>query len=168
MSAAHRILGIDPGLSGAVALLTSLGELSVADIPVLEINRNGRRRREIETVALVDLIRELKPSHAVIERVGAMPGQGVVSMFSFGRSLGQIEGVLAGLCVPVTYVAPVAWKRALSVPAGKDAARLRASQLLPAYAAQWRRAKDDGRAEASLIALWAFSNVPMLAVGAAA
>lgn len=163
-----RILGVDPGLSGAVALLTSLGELSVIDVPTLEIARNGSRRREIDTAQLVTVIRELTPSHAVIERVGAMPGQGVASMFSFGRSLGQIEGILASLNVPVTHVAPAVWKRALSVPRGKDAARLRASQLLPAYAERWRGARDDGRAEASLIALWGLTNVPMLAAAVAA
>lgn len=157
-----RILGIDPGLSGALALLTSLGVLRCTDMPTLEIERGGKAKRAIDTAALAAMVRTSAPSHAVIERVGAMPGQGVSSMFQFGRNVGQIEGVIATLGVPVSYVAPQTWRRAMSVPAGKDGSRLRASELLPAYAEQWRRKRDDGRAEAALIALWGLLHVPSL------
>jgi crossover junction endodeoxyribonuclease RuvC len=159
-----RILGIDPGLSGALALLTSLGELTVDDMPTVEIERGGKSKRELDTAALCSLIREMAPSHAVLERVGARPGQGVTSMFAFGRSCGQIEGAIAARRVPLSYVAPPTWRRALSVPVGKDGSRLRASQVLPAHAERWRRVKDDGRAEAALIALWGLLHVPRLEI----
>lgn len=158
------IIGIDPGLKGALAALTTLGDLTVHDMPVLTIERGGKSKSEVDTASLVLTLgrwrNQCADLHAVIEKVGAMPGQGVTSMFSFGRSVGQIEGVLAGLQIPVTYVTPQAWQKALSVPKGKDGSRLRASQIMPAYAGEWRRAKDDGRAEAALIAMWGVLHLP--------
>ena len=62
--------------------------------------------------------------------------------------------VVAANFIPLTMVAPLKWKRALGVPADKDGARARASQLLPAHAGLWCRVKDDGRAEAALIAYY--------------
>ena len=149
-----RILGVDPGLTGGIALLTGLCELTVADMPIIETERAGRAKRSVNAPALAWLIREFAPSHAIVERVGAMPGQGVSSMFSFGRSLGVIEGVLAALGIPVSYVAPRVWQSALSVRAGKDGSRARACELLPAYAERFGRRRDDGRADAALLALW--------------
>jgi hypothetical protein len=82
---------------------------------------------------------------AWLERIGATPTQGVSSMFAFGRAAGVVESVLATAGVPVSYGAPAAWKRALAVPAGKDGARLRASQLLRGVAAgEGRRASRGG------------------------
>lgn len=156
----HRsyIIGIDPGLSGAVTILSPDGRLEVHDMPVAEVQRHGKAKREVDCAALASILRpHVGGAHACLERVGAMPGQGVTSMFAFGRAVGAVEGVLAALGVPVSYVAPVVWKRALAVPTGKDGARLRASQLMPAYAERWRRAKDDGRAESALIALYAMT-----------
>lgn len=93
-------------------------------------------------------------AQAVVEQVGAMPGQGVSSMFAFGQAFGLALGVLAGLGVATVTVTPAAWKRDLRLCAGKDAARLRAAQLWPAQAAEFRRVRDDGRAEAALLAHW--------------
>jgi crossover junction endodeoxyribonuclease RuvC len=149
-----RILGIDPGLSGAIAALSERGHLVIHDMPTLSIERGGKTKRTINAAALAGTIRELAPARAVIERVGAMPGQGVTSMFAFGRSLGIVEGIIGALNIPVSYVAPRTWQGALKVPKGKDGARLRASEMMPAYAALWHRKRDDGRADAALIALW--------------
>jgi crossover junction endodeoxyribonuclease RuvC len=79
-------------------------------------------------------------------------------MFGFGRSLGVVEGVLAALNVPVTYVAPATWTKALGKAAGKDASRQRAIELFPAMSEHFKRVKDDGRAEAALIAMWGIRN----------
>jgi len=144
------LIGIDPGASGAIAKLINGKLAGVWDMPVLEVR--GKRRTDAN--ALASIVREISADHAYIEEVGAMPGQGVTSMFSFGRSAGIIEGVLAALLVPVTPVRPAQWKMALRVPAGKDGARARATQLLPEAAQHWQRKKDDGRAEAAMIALW--------------
>ena len=147
------VLGVDPGLSGALARLTASGDLTIWDMPVLQVERNGRVRRDLDLAVLVATIRHADATEAWLERVGAMPGQGVSSMFAFGRAVGQVEAVITACALPLSLVTPQVWKRSLTVPAGKDAARLRASQLMPAYAAEWRLAKHDGRAEAALIAL---------------
>lgn len=147
------ILGIDPGLDGAIAVALPRS-LRIHDMPTLSILRGGKNKREIDLAALAKLLAPLPMvvCHAFVEQVGAMPGQGVTSMFSFGRSYGSILGILAALKVPVTHVPPVRWKKALQVPAGKDAARSRASQLLPDSTDLWPLKKHDGRAEAALIA----------------
>jgi crossover junction endodeoxyribonuclease RuvC len=116
--------------------------------------RGGKTKRELDAHALARLIGDRRPGHAFVELVGAMPGQGVSSVFAFGKSFGVVIGVLAALDVPFTFVAPVVWKRAFGVPAAKDGARARASQLMPAAAHHWTRVRDDGRAEAALIAYY--------------
>jgi len=75
-------------------------------------------------------------------------------MFNFGRSAGIIEGVVAAMHFPSTYVTPAAWTKAVGRAAGKDASRMRAMELFPSKADLFKRAKDDGRADAALIAYW--------------
>ena len=154
-------IGIDPGLSGAIAFFdVEKGHLSVGDMPVVEVKRNNKVKREVSPAALADILRAgigpFSPvTHAVLERVGAMPGQGVTSVFSFGRSVGIVEGILASLYIPVTIVQPQAWQKAAGVRGGKDGSRLRASELFPNYAELFARKKDDGRADAALMAWYA-------------
>jgi crossover junction endodeoxyribonuclease RuvC len=90
----------------------------------------------------------------VYEQVHAMPKQGVTSVFSFGRSRGVVEGVIAALELPSLAVPPSRWKRDLGVTADKTACRAVASRLLPAGASCWTLKRDDGLAEAALLALW--------------
>ena len=90
---------------------------------------------------------------AVVEEVGAMPGQGVTSMFNFGYSAGIIAGVVAGLQLPIVMYRPAVWKRQAGVPADKGAARQMAQRYWPGSRA-FDRVKDDGRAEAALLARW--------------
>ena len=94
------VLGVDPGLSGALARLTASGDLTIWDMPVLQVERNGRVRRDLDLALLVATIRQADATEAWLERVGAMPGQGVSSMFAFGRAVGQVEAVMvwAGWC----------------------------------------------------------------------
>lgn len=149
-----RILGIDPGIGGAIAVLDA-GWLSTMDMPTVEIVRNNKRKREIDAVQLARWLGNFTPDGvAILERVNAMPGQGVSSMFAFGRSVGMVEGILAALLIPVHYVVPQVWQKGMGVAKGDGAARLRASQLRPQDAGQWARVKDHGRADAALIAMW--------------
>ena len=149
------ILAIDPGASGALAFFSvATGTLDVVDMPVMEILRNGKTKREISPTLLANEIRQRRPSVAVLERVSAMPGQGVSSMFAFGRYLGMAEGAVAALGLPITYVTPRVWQKAVGARGGKDGARLRAVELFPAYAALFARKKDNGRADAALMAFW--------------
>jgi crossover junction endodeoxyribonuclease RuvC len=93
-------------------------------------------------------------TRAVVELVNAMPGQGVTSMFAFGHAFGLACGVLAGMGIPCELITPAKWKRDLKVNPGKDGSRLMAMTLWPEHAGEFKRVKDDGRAEAALIAKW--------------
>ena len=152
----NLVAGIDPGLSGALFFLdpadSTIGE--AIDLPVHLLKRGGRNKREPDIASLAGILASRRPGHAFVEQVGAMPRQGVSSMFAFGKCYGAILGVLTALAIPITLVPAVRWKRALGVQKSKDAARARASQLMPAAASQWGRKRDDGRAEAALLALY--------------
>jgi crossover junction endodeoxyribonuclease RuvC len=150
------IVGIDPGLSGALFFLdpSRLSAGEAVDLPIHVLTRGGKKKRELDIVGLIGILTAHQVDHAFVERVGAMPGQGVSSTFALGKCCGVILGVIAAHTIPLTLVAPAVWKRALGVPKAKDGARARASQLLPEAAAQWRLQKHDGRAEAALIALY--------------
>lgn len=149
------VLGIDPGLSGALAFYDTVEQtVEVVDMPVLELVRNGKKKREVSAQALANHIAGRKISSAFLERVNAMTGQGVTSVFSFGRSLGIVEGILAAYDIPTTLVTPQAWQKAVGQRAGKDGSRERAMQLFPAQVELFQRKKDDGRSDASLIAYY--------------
>ena len=150
-----RHIGIDPGLSGAIAVLTD-DSLQIHDMPVMTVDRNGKAKRQVSANELAELLNLSagKDCHVYCERVSAMAGQGVTSVFSFGRSFGMIEGILAALKMPVTFVAPATWTRAIGRSPGKDASRARAMELFPNYEYFFKRVKDDGRADAALIAHW--------------
>jgi crossover junction endodeoxyribonuclease RuvC len=150
-----KILGIDPGAGGALAFFDPLaGTLELLDMPVMIVERNGKARREISEQMIAAVIGARLPNVAVVEKVSAMPGQGVTSMFSFGLAFGLVRGVLAGQGIPIELVTPQTWQKALGVRGGKDASRQRACELFPAYVAEFARKKDNGRADAALIAMW--------------
>jgi len=150
------LLGVDPGLLGALAFMEA-GPSSlprILDMPTLELSRSGRARREIDAHVLADHLSAQTIGHAFIEQVGPRPGEAVSAVFSFAKGYGYVIAALVTLGTPITFVSPRKWKKDLGVPASKDGARARASQLLPGAAHQWQRVKDDGRAEAALICLW--------------
>ena len=153
------VIGIDPGISGAIAIFED-GKLdAVIDMPTLEMDSGKTKKRHISAIGLVRILETWMlvsdgQAHVVIEKVGAMPGHGVSSMFNFGRSVGIIEGVVAAMQFPSTYVTPQTWTKAVGRATGKDASRMRAMELFPSKADLFKRAKDDGRADAALIAYW--------------
>ena len=149
-----RTLGIDVGLNGAVALIADGQLLEVHDMPTFTVERGGKNKRMVNAQALSLIIRGAKPDAAYLERLSAMPGQGVTSMFSMGQSLGVVLGILAALDIPTTTIPPRTWQKALDVPQGKDGSRYRAAQLFPDAANKFARAKDDGRSDAVLIAAY--------------
>jgi crossover junction endodeoxyribonuclease RuvC len=148
--------GIDPGLNGAMAFFDiANGKLKIIDMPTVEVLRNNKKKREVSAPLLASELRNVGPINMTfVERVNAMPGQGVTSVFSFGRSSGIIEGVLATLAMPYTIEPPQKWQKALNVRDGKDGSRLRAGELFPKYAENFSRKKDDGRADAALMAYY--------------
>ena len=153
-----RTLGIDIGLNGAIALVEDGQLLEVHDMPTFSMERNGKNKRMVNAAELARLIRQAAPNSAYLERLNAMPGQGVTSMFSMGQSLGVVLGILAALDIATTTIPPRTWQKALDVPQGKDGSRYRAAQLFPAHAAQFARVKDDGRSDAVLIAAYGASR----------
>jgi crossover junction endodeoxyribonuclease RuvC len=149
------ILAIDPGAKGALAFFRpEQGTLELIDTPTVEVKRGQKIKTEISPQMLAAIIKARNPSVAILEIVGAMPGQGVSSMFQFGRGVGMLEGILSALDVPVTYISPAGWQKAVNARSGKDGNRQRAAELFPAYAHMFSRKKDDGRADAALMAWW--------------
>ncbi len=155
MRDAACILGIDPGLSGALAWLLPSGEaLDVADLPILD---EGPRRKSIDAVALAALVKRHPVTRAVIEAVHARPTDSKVSAFTFGRNLGALEAVILASGVPLERVHPITWRRAAGLSAGapKDASIAAALRLCPSARPflDGKSARHD-RADAVLIALW--------------
>lgn len=152
------ILGIDPGITGAIAWLRDGTLDRVEDMPVAEIKVGKGFRKRLVPALLATMLDLPNISHVFLEEVASRPGEGAVGAFSFGCGFGMIQGVLATLCLPYTLVRPQAWKTAMRVPADKGSAIARACREFPAMASKFARVKDDGRAEASLIALYGFSH----------
>lgn len=151
-------LGIDPGLSGAIAMLDCDGKARfVRDLPVIR----DKSLAWIDGGELQSLIlneRSGQPITAMIERVGSMPGQGVASSFLFGVGFGSVLGVLQALAIPIEFVTPGTWKKSYGLAADKKAALHKARLLYPDMELHLRLAKHDGRAEALLIARYARSR----------
>jgi crossover junction endodeoxyribonuclease RuvC len=150
-----KILGIDPGAGGALTILdTDNSTLKVFDMPVVEIKRGKTTKRHVSAQLVAELLRNETINEAYVEAVHSMPGQGVSSSFSFGRALGVLEGVLAGLQIRTTLVPPATWLKEMRVHAGKDGSRARAVEFWPKHADLFARKKDDGRAESALLAAY--------------
>lgn len=139
------ILGIDPGKTGALAMLYKDGTLYVEDTPSL--------KKEINAAAVAGIIEEFHPTVAVIENVNSF-GMGRQSAFNFGQGVGVFKGVLAAFGVPYISVTPTKWKRHYGISSDKEVARATATRLFPTKADLFKRKKDADRAEAALIALW--------------
>ncbi len=138
------LLGVDPGQTGALAALTGTGDLLWAeDAPDPFHGATIRTMLYGEGITL-----------AAVEQVHAMPRQGVSSTFKFGLNYGIVLGALGALLIPYRLVTPTVWKRAARVTKDKSSSRQRATELWPNHADLFRRVKDDGRAEAALIAYW--------------
>ena len=146
--------GIDAGFSGAVAILEpSTGYLEIHDMPVMPA-ANGKV--ELAHHALLDLLAvEDNSKHVcILEKVSARPKQGVVSVFRFGECYGAIQMAIAASELELKYVTPQTWKRYFGLTSDKDTSMALACQRFPKHAHYFKRKKDDGRAEATLIALW--------------
>jgi crossover junction endodeoxyribonuclease RuvC len=149
------IVGIDIGVSGAIAVLADGEIIEVHDMPVL---RDGpESRRTVNAPLLAEIIAKSHADKILVEWVGSRPGEGAVGAFSFGRARGVVEGVCGALGVPVEFITSQTWKRLYGIAPGKkaakDAARSKAIARWPNKAALFALKKHDGRAEACLIAM---------------
>lgn len=153
MSANLCILAVYPGASGAIAFYFTEhpGTVSAEDAPVAD----GR----LDAATLASRIEIMKPEFAIIERVSAMPKQGVSSTFRFGEAFGMAQGVIAALKIPVYFVTPGKWKKHFGLSADKEEARARALHLWPGRAELFSRKRHHGRAEAALMTRFAAETI---------
>ena len=150
-----KIIGIDPGLSGAIAVLENNKVLNIFDIPVM--SEGKKNKRQLNSALLVNLLKaNINPNEevsVVVEQVNAMPGQGVTSMFNFGQTFGAIKGVCAALELPIFFVRPSKWKKHFElINSSKDSSRTKAIEMYPKLSHQLSKKKDVNKYTAILIA----------------
>ena len=153
------IIGIDPGISGAICFFEDGQVKEIIDMPVMAEGKKNKRQingpqtyneilKRINKFQKKDII-------VVIEQVSAMPGQGVTSMFNFGQSFGVIKGICAALSLPIYFVRPTKWKKHFNlIKTNKDASRTKVIEAYPEISSKLHRKKDSNRADAILIALY--------------
>jgi crossover junction endodeoxyribonuclease RuvC len=138
------IMGIDPGMSGAIAFFyPEQDRVAVYDMP--------SANNVVSGAEVARIVNAYAPKQAIIEAVHAMPGQGVSSTFKFGQSYGIAIGAVSACMIPLHFVTPQRWKKHYRLGADKDEGRARAISLWPACQ-HFARKKDHGRAEAALLA----------------
>ena len=158
------IIGIDPGISGAICFFEN-GEIKdVIDMPVMAEGKKNKKQingsqifNEIST-----RIKNYKAENinVVIEQVSAMPGQGVTSMFNFGQSFGVLKGICAAMQLPVFLVRPAKWKKHFElINSQKASSRTKVIQMFPKISSHLSRKKDANKADAILIASFHENNL---------
>ena len=156
-----KILGIDPGLSGAIAILEKKKVLNLFDMPVMAEGK--KNKKHLNSAQLVNIIRENSIGEeeivVVVEQVNAMPGQGVTSMFNFGQTFGAIKGVCAALNLPIFFVRPSKWKKYFElINSSKDSSRTKVIEMYPSLSSQLAKKKDVNKSDAILIARYYYDT----------
>jgi crossover junction endodeoxyribonuclease RuvC len=161
------ILGIDPGLSGGYAVIDGEGTfITCGAFPTHVIKKSGKKSTQLDGVSLADELDLYKGAlHAFIETVSSRPRQ--QGQFQFGVNVGMLHGMLYAMRVPFTGVSPASWKMNFGIKRlesetkaqKKSEARAIASKFYPKHADKFKRVKDDGVAEATLIALYGLSTL---------
>jgi|TARA_B110000967_G_scaffold131007_1_gene133852 crossover junction endodeoxyribonuclease RuvC len=150
-----RIIGVDPGLSGGIAILEDNKVKEMFDMPVMSDGK--KNKRQLNNALLVQLvkdnIKDIEDTVMVVEQVNAMPGQGVTSMFNFGQTFGAIKGICAALSLPIFFVRPAKWKKHFElINSSKDASRTKVIEMYPSIAEKLSKKKDVNKSDAILIA----------------
>ena len=156
-----KIIGIDPGLSGAIAVLEDKKVLGIYEMPVMAEGK--KNKRQLNSAQLVDIIKnniiKSEETAVVVEQVNAMPGQGVTSMFNFGQTFGAIKGVCAALELPIFFVRPSKWKKYFDlINSSKDSSRTKVIEMYPSLSSQLTKKKDVNKSDAILIARFYFET----------
>ncbi len=156
-----KIIGIDPGLSGAIAVMQDKKVINIYDMPVMAEGK--KNKRQLNSSQLVNIIKENihedEETIVVVEQVNAMPGQGVTSMFNFGQTFGAIKGVCAALKLPIFFVRPSKWKKHFElINSSKDASRTKVIEMYPTLSGQLAKKRDVNKSDAILIAKFYFET----------
>ena len=151
------IIGIDPGISGAICFFEKGKIKDVMDMPTMSEGKKNKKQlngRQIFTEISSRIESYSKEEiFVVVEQVSAMPGQGVTSMFNFGQSVGVIKGICFAMQLPIFYVRPTKWKKYFDlINSSKDASRTKVIEIFPKISHLLSKKKDANKADAILIA----------------
>ena len=151
------IIGIDPGISGAICFFEKGKVKDIMDMPTMSEGKKNKKQingRQIFTEISLRIKSYSKEEiSVVVEQVSAMPGQGVTSMFNFGQSFGLIKGICFAMELPIFYVRPTKWKKYFDlINSAKDASRTKVIEMFPQISHLLSKKKDANKADAILIA----------------
>ncbi len=157
------IIGIDPGISGAICFFENGKIIDVIEMPSMAEGKKNKRQVNGNQL-FNEISSRLSESNqdkvrVVVEHVTAMPGQGVTSMFNFGQSFGVIKGICSAMQLPIYFVRPTKWKKYFNlIKTSKDASRSRAIEIFPKFSEKLKRKKDTNKADAILIASYYYNT----------
>ncbi len=156
------IIGIDPGISGAICFFENGEVKEIIDMPSMADGKKNKRQINGQQIfnEISSRIKNIskKEIRVVIEQVSAMPGQGVTSMFNFGQSFGVLKGICSAMQLSMHFVRPAKWKKYYGlIKTEKDASRTKVIEIFPYISSQLSRKKDSNKADAILIASF-FNN----------
>ena len=157
------IIGMDPGISGAICFFEN-GEIKeIIDMPNMADGKKNKRQINGPQVynEISSRIKNTpkKEIVVVIEQVSAMPGQGVTSMFNFGQSFGVLKGICSAMQLSMYFIRPVKWKKYFGlIKTEKDASRTKVIEIFPYISSQLSRKKDSNKADAILIASFFYNT----------
>ena len=143
------IIGIDPGISGSICFFENGKIIDVIEMPTM--NEGKKNKKQVNGAQIYNELKkrinknnQTDKIRVVIEKVSAMPGQGVTSMFNFGQSFGILKGICSAMQIPMYFVRPAKWKKYYNlINSEKDASRTRAIEIFPYFSSQLSKKKDS-------------------------
>ena len=157
------IIGIDPGISGAICFFEDGQVKELIEMPVMADGKKNKRQINgpqtyNEILERINRFQK-KDVIVVIEQVSAMPGQGVTSMFNFGQSFGVLKGICSAMQLSMFFIRPVKWKKYFGlIKTEKDASRTKVIEIFPYISSELSRKKDSNKADAVLIASFFYNT----------
>ena len=157
------IIGIDPGISGAICFFEEGQIKEIIDMPTMADGKKNKRQINGPQTYNEIYSRITKVSKSditvVIEQVSAMPGQGVTSMFNFGQSFGVLKGICSAMQLSMFFIRPAKWKKYFGlIKTEKDASRTKVIEIFPYISSELSRKKDSNKADAVLIASFFYNT----------